>query len=269
MFSEVLNSRASERPVSPAARLRLISAAWASVSFARGAPPRQGTSGMPLYRGAKLSVLNPPVAGTSEPPEFVAVATAAGAASAANVTKPAVEVGDVMLMAGIVGNDSASMAITTGATWTQVPGSAVVATGMSASCWYRVIDGSEGSSFLFRDENNGGGGARATLVVYRGVDQGTPVGDSAQATIDPGNASYASGNVTPAAANSMLVQFCLGTVGTSWTPSTGFTERDDTGTTLAVEVADLAVEATDPVGATATASGAAVGFTYLIALTPA
>jgi hypothetical protein len=211
------------------------------------------------------------VAAESSPagPSFVAATTGVGAMSAASVTKPAVDVGDVMLLGGILGTDAASPGFSGGITgWTQVGIDAVV-TGLTGVVFFRVVDGTEGASFLFRDFNTAAVGVRATLAVYRGVDSASPIGDFVQAEIDPGATSYASGNVTPAAANSMLVQFCFGAAGTSWTPSAGFAERADDGATLAIEAADLAVAATDPVGATATASGAAVGMTFLVALTPA
>lgn len=127
-------------------------------------------------------------------------------------------------------------------------------------------------TFEVVDNNAAGTRLCGAVVGFSGADTVSPIGDSdGQATAS--GTSHASPEITPAAANSLLVYLAAidADAAATWTEPAGMAERVDFSTAalfLTVGIADVAQAGTDAVSKTGTSSASKPGVAYLVALTP-
>lgn len=176
----------------------------------------------------------------------------------------AVQTGDLLI--AVLGQDNAAATLGAPAGWTAIGTQQTVGASGVAAAWRFVHDGT--ASYQFAGDATGS--MCCGLYACRG--QGAaPIGDANLTVIDPASTAYATGSITPAAANSRLV-FAALAIGalTAFTPPAGMTERlDGNGGGHQAEFADAVQAGTSPVSATATCAATRSGTAVLVAVTPA
>lgn len=198
-------------------------------------------------------------------PTIVAVMTNATAGAITAVTKDAaVQDGD-LLVSLIIGNAAGGPIMLTGV-WTAI-GEGQFGPSAARGQLYMRVASSEGASWSARVST--ATAVRCTIVAIRGANVASPIGDASRTSVTVADATFATPTIDPVAVNSLLLALMAGPAGITWSTPSGMTELAADSATMSIGVFDVIQASTDPVSATATASGATVGGAALIALTPA
>lgn len=134
-----------------------------------------------------------------------ATAASSGAVSSQAVTIPATaQDGDLLILAAAITATAAYDALDG---WTNVADFNVPSAACRVGVWYRVAEGGDASSSVEPALSSGTGCAAAQVIVYRGVDQTTPM-DTTPVAADSGGAAEttpAAPAITTATAGALIV----------------------------------------------------------------
>lgn len=168
------------------------------------------------------------------------------------INKPAgVAVGD-LLLAFVMGCDDDVATITPPSGWTSVRTQAIPGISQTSGCWYRFVDGSEGSSFSWTFSSQSASFPHTgCILAFSGVDTTTPVHTSNSANFSS-NTSHALPAVTSTRGGALHVGAIVGwrssgTATTSW--HADYTERVDTFGNQGLVTAATRNAVVDPAGA--------------------
>jgi hypothetical protein len=204
-------------------------------------------------------------------PAFGAAGTRTSVTNTANVPRPSVSEGDLMVMFYSITSSDADFAPP--GDWTLIqnrdPDDLFQSEG---GAYYKVAGASEGANYSITISGQGGGNNVGEVIIlsWTGVDTTTPVQVSAEQE-NASSTNVACPSVTTTSADTTLVcyYFNKGGGAVTFTPASGMTERHDggLGTSPPFSIADLAVASAGATGTkTATASTAIESYTLSFAV---
>lgn len=202
-------------------------------------------------------------------------------ATSINVNIPgSASIGDLALL--FCDSNASGVTWTTPSGWTVVPGTPANSSfGNSLAAFYRVLDGTEGTSVTLSITGGTTRSLAASIVAYSGINPTTPILDTPTTFGSSSGTTTASfPSVTLSAANEIVVTAVgwsgSNGAGSSVTPPTGYTERQDVSTAIAavaeglIEVSDKLFVASGTTGAfTATVANSGAVAAIAVPLNPA
>lgn len=207
--------------------------------------------------------------GAGNAPTFVSVATTAAAAGTVAATKPAsLQNGDLLISCVVSNGTGGSLSTSTfGGDLTDNDTGSGVAMNVSA----RVVDGTEGATFIARDLGGGASAIRCTILAYRpaaGTTLAIPASGNYAGQANGSGTSQATPSITPSGNAAKLVVFGGAVAGHSWTAPAGMAEQSDAGTNMTVGAFDVIQPTAAAVSETATLDTAAAAIMAIVAVVP-
>jgi prepilin-type N-terminal cleavage/methylation domain-containing protein len=163
-----------------------------------------GTTGSPVYITTKTTCKDAdPLPGLPSIDFVSSTKATTNAATSLALSKPAgMQTNDVMIATISAGTNGSSVTPPSGWTAIQDTASSGGSQGMRLAVYYKVVTGSEGSSFSWNLGSTRN--ASGTITAWRGVDTTNPIDGSANYTGNSGNESYTP-SITTTGANRMIL----------------------------------------------------------------